>query len=247
VTPGRWPPEFPPDRPPLPPIVPPSWPAPNPPPTPQPPPARPPLPTFPVVEPPPPAGTAEDRLLERGIVLLGGHLDQPAAQRTAAKLMLLDAEWDGPVELHLSCPDGDLDAALLLAETVDLLSLQTRARASGVVGGPALAVLAAADRRQGHPHALLRLREPTGTASGRADRLAADVAEHARQVAQLHERLAAATGRSTEEVAVDLRAGRVLTAAEAVDYGLLHELLPTRRATGGPRRPSRMRAGPRSR
>ncbi|HYT09328.1 MAG TPA: ATP-dependent Clp protease proteolytic subunit [Mycobacteriales bacterium] len=225
---GRWPPEFP-DPPRRPPIIPPAWPAPEPPPAPPAPPARP-LPTFPqVVELPRAGDTVEERLLERGIVLLSGQLDQPAAQRAAAQLMLLDAEWNGPVQLHLNCPDGELDAALVLAETVDLVHLETRAVASGVVGGPALGVLAAADRRQGHRHALFRLREPTGRASGRADRLAADVAEHTRQVAHLHERLASATGRPVEEVAADLRAGRVLTAEQAVDYGLLHEVVPTPR------------------
>ena len=227
---GRWPPEFPPEPPRHPPIIPPSWPAPEHPPGPPAPPIRPPLPTFPAtVASPPMGGTVEDRLLERGIVLLAGHLDLEAAQRTAAQLMLLDAQWDGTVQLHLSCPDGDLDGALLVAETVDLLTLDTHAVASGILGGPVLAVLAAADRRQGHRHALFRLREPTGAASGRADRLAADVAEHSRQVAHLHERLATATGRPVQEIAHDLRSGRVLTAAEAVDYGLLHELLASRR------------------
>ena len=224
--PPHGPPEFPPRRPPLQPIVP--RPEPGPAPGPWPAPGRMPLPSVPVVL-PPPAGSAEDRLRERGILLLSGHLDDAAAQRAAAALMLLDAEHDGPVRLHLGCPDGDLAGALLLAETVDLLTLETTAVATGVVGGPVLAVLAAADRREAHPHALLRLREPTGSASGRADRLAADAEQHARQVDQLLDRLAAATGRDTGEIAADLRSGRLLTAQQAVDYGLLHAVLPGRR------------------
>jgi ATP-dependent Clp protease, protease subunit len=220
--PPHGPPEFPPPRPPLQPIVPPRWPATRPEP------GRPPLPTFPMVE-PPPAGSAEDRLAEHGIVLLSGFLDAAAAQRAAATLMLLDAEHDGPVRLHLGCPDGDLDGALLLAETVDLLTLDTTALVTGVVGGPVLAVLAAAGRREAHPHALLRLREPTGTAAGRADRLAADAEQHARQVGQLLDRLAAATGRDPDEIAADLRSGRLLSAQQAVDYGLLDAVLPGRR------------------
>lgn len=223
--PPHGPPEFPPGRPPLQPIVP-RW-SPLQPGRPEP--ARSPLPGFPFVAPPPTLGDAEDRLRERGILLLSGFLDGAAAQRAAAALMLLDAEHDGPVRLHLGCPDGDLDGALLLAETVDLLTLDTTALVTGVLGGPVLAVLAAAGRREAHRHALIRLQEPTGSAAGRADRLAADAEQHARQVAQLHERLAGATGRDAGEIAADLRAGRLLSAEQAVDYGLLDAVRPGRR------------------
>src|ERR671911_2159529 len=60
-------------------------------PGPPPPPRPPPPPPAPPAEEPPGGREVEDRLLERGIVLLGGHLDQAAAQRAAARLMLLDA------------------------------------------------------------------------------------------------------------------------------------------------------------
>jgi ATP-dependent Clp protease protease subunit len=44
----------------------------------------------------------------------------------------------------------------------------------------------------------------------------------------LHRRLAAVTGREVDDIAADLRAGRLLTAPEAVEYGLLDALLPAR-------------------
>jgi len=165
-----------------------------------------------------------DRLLQRRILMLAGPLDQDAATRATAQLMLLDADSRQPVELHLSCPDGDLDAALMLADTLDLMRAPVTVTARGTVGGPALAVLAAADRRLAHPHAMLVLREPRGTASGRADELAIAAEQHARRVRDLCRRLATATGRDVEAVAADLRQGRVLTAAEAVEYGLLHDV-----------------------
>ena len=165
-----------------------------------------------------------DRLLHRRIVMLAGNLDQALATRATAQLMLLDADSSGPVQLHFSCPDGDLDAALMLADTLDLMRAPVTATARGTIGGPAVAALAAADRRLAHPHCLLVLREPRGTASGRADELAIAADQHARRVRDLCERLASATGRDVDAVAADLRRGRVLTAAEAVDYGLLHDL-----------------------
>jgi ATP-dependent Clp protease protease subunit len=165
-----------------------------------------------------------DRLLHRRIVMLAGDLDHALAMRATAQLMLLDADSAEPVQLHLSCPDGDLDAALMLADTLDLMRAPVTATARGTIGGPAVAALAAADRRLAHPHCLLVLREPRGTASGRADELAIAADQHARRVRDLCERLSTATGRDADVVAADLRRGRVLTAAQAVDYGLLHDL-----------------------
>jgi len=165
-----------------------------------------------------------DRLLHRRIVMLAGSLDQGMATRAAAQLMLLDADSERPVDLHLGCPDGDLDAALMLADTLDLMRAPVTVTGRGTVGGPAVAVLAAGDRRLAHPHCQLVLREPRGTASGRAEELAIAAEQHARRVRDLCERLAAACGRDVETVAADLRQGRVLTAAQAVDYGLLHAI-----------------------
>src|SRR5439155_1010049 len=80
------------------------------------------------------------------IVLLSGPLGHQLATDAAAQLMLLDANGDEPIELHLSCPDGELDTAGMLAETIDLLGVEVQAVCRGTVGGPALAVVAAADR-----------------------------------------------------------------------------------------------------
>lgn len=213
----------------LPPEVPPLRPAPGP----QRQPA-PDLPGSPHAVPGVPVGIAvppdlAERLLERRIVLVGGHLDQPAADRAAAQLMLLDAESDaGPgseVQLHLRCPDADADAAATLADTVELMHVPVRAVASGAVGGAALGVYVTADLRLASPSCLFQLREPTAApAAGRFADLEVVVQRHQRLLAVLRDRLAAATGRTPDEIEHDLRAGRLLSGQEAVEYGLAHRL-----------------------
>jgi ATP-dependent Clp protease protease subunit len=170
-----------------------------------------------------------DRLLARRIVLLSGPLDGPAVTAAVARLMLMDADSPDRIELHLSCPDGDLEASLVLAEAVDLLRAPVTAVLLGTVGGPVLAVVAAADRVTAHANASLVLREPRTSATGRADELLSAGEQHARQVAELCARIATATGRAPDEVAAELREGRVLDARQAVEYGLVDELLAARR------------------
>src|SRR5205085_7764153 len=77
------------------------WMPPNRPPTPRDPP---PVPLVPI---PLDDNSVLDRLLARRIVLLSGPLDHRLATDAAAQLMLLDASGDDPIELHLSCPDGE--------------------------------------------------------------------------------------------------------------------------------------------
>lgn len=111
-----------------PPEIPPPW---TPPDKPLPTPGCPPVPI--VFDAPAPPDDLADRLLERRIVMVNGRLDLTRANEAAARLMLLDGCGDDPIQLVLSCPDGDLIAATALADTVELVGVEVRTVASGVV------------------------------------------------------------------------------------------------------------------
>ena len=164
------------------------------------------------------------RLLERRIVMVTGVLGHEVAAVATAQLMLLDATGEEPIDLHLSCPDGDLDASSAVADTVDLVGVTVRAWCPGTLGGPALALLAAAGRRLAHPHCVFVLKDPTVQFEGRADRLEALAAANEQQLAGLHSRLAAATGQPLDRVVADMGRGVVLGAEDAVSYGLVEGL-----------------------
>jgi ATP-dependent Clp protease, protease subunit len=161
-----------------------------------------------------------ERLIERRVVALGGHLDADAVNRAVAELALLDATGDGPVRLQLSGVGADLDCALTLVDALDLMGAPVHATCLGTLTGPAVAVLAVADRRVVGPHAMVHLVEPRAPRGLPGSDVEAWAAEYARQLRRLQERVAAACGRPVEEVADDMRAGRLLDAAEARAYGL---------------------------
>lgn len=220
---GTWPPP-PPERP----EIPPPWAPDQPPGTPWQPRPHPSPPHVPLVPVPEDArherGLLLGALLKRRIVLVTGLLTEELASMAAAQVMTLDAEDDEPLQLHIASPDGDLGAALLLADTVGLANAPITAFCRGTLGGPALAPFAAAPRRIASPHATFRMSEPRTSLSGRVDEIAAHAAAIRQQLANLHAQLALATGQPADRIAADMEKGRILTADEARDYGLVHEV-----------------------
>ncbi len=119
-----------------PPDVPPPWRPAQPPDEPGPP--RPPVPVVPLREEPPLDSDAFTQLFRRRVVLVSGEITPGVATDAAAQLMTLDAEDEAGIQLHLNCRDGDLDAALMLADTVALTAAPVTAVCRGTLGGVAL-------------------------------------------------------------------------------------------------------------
>ena len=164
-----------------------------------------------------------ERLLEQRIVLATGVLDDAAATRLSAQLLTLDAEGDGPIRLELQNLQSDLPAALTLMGILDVVRAEIQVFASGETGGSALGVLASCPRRLAYPNASFTLSEPKLWFTGTATAVSAHEQQARRMVDSLFYRIAEATGRDAEEIREDARRGRVLTVAEAIGYGLVHD------------------------
>ncbi|HEX6238360.1 MAG TPA: ATP-dependent Clp protease proteolytic subunit [Acidimicrobiales bacterium] len=230
-------PGFPPEVPPrVPPEVPPPWQPPRPAPSP---------PFVPVPEPAP--SPSEDwrssvygDLMARRTIVLDGPLDVERASLVAAQLLALDGEDDRrredersgprPITLVINSPGGPLEAATAVLDTMDLVADPVDTTCLGQATGTGAVVLAAGTgRRRAGPSSLIRLRLPEVALDGRAGHLAEEAAHLGRLHDALIDRLAAATGQEHRLVARDVDAGRLLTAEDAVAYGLVDEIT-TRRA-----------------
>lgn len=164
------------------------------------------------------------RLFDRRVVVLSGALDQASATRVASELMTLDATGDGEVELRITSGEGDLDAALALMDVIDLLGVPVRADCLGLVGGPAVGVVARCAARRAAPHCRFRLCEPDQQVAGRAAELETLVAMRQERWQLFCERVADAVGRSVGEVRTEMATGRFLDAAQALAWGLVTEV-----------------------
>ena len=171
-------------------------------------------------------GWLEERLFDQRIVMVRGPLTAQAASGIAAALLTLDAAGPEPVQLHVASGGGDLTAAHAVIDVIDAMAGPVHAVVTSEAGGAVLAVLAAAAKRSAYRHARFRMTEPRAAGvMGTADEVAAAAGQHLRELEEVVLRLVEVTGQTRSRIEDDLSAGRVLSAAEAKDYGLIDEVI----------------------
>jgi len=178
---------------------------------------------------PPPAQHApwlDEQLFGRRMVFLRGPIEPEMAARAAATLLALDAGGTEPISLHMSAEQGSLAAVWTLVDAIDSIGAPVHATAVGEVGGAALGVFCSAAERTAFTHARFRLAEPkVSSPGGTADQVVAEAGRYLRDLEDLILRISSATGQARSRVEDDLQTGRVLTAPEAIDYGLISDVV----------------------
>jgi ATP-dependent Clp protease protease subunit len=165
-------------------------------------------------------GGLGEAMFERRMVQIRGPLDDAAAADVAARLMTLDALGDDPIDVIVDAAGGTLDAALAVADTIDLLGVPTHATCLGRAEGPAVLVLAVAEQREVSPNARIRLSAPDVSGEVRPADADAWLEQHRDRLDRFVLRLAQATNQRIERVREDLLAGRTFDAEAAVEYGM---------------------------
>ncbi|MFZ2177172.1 MAG: ATP-dependent Clp protease proteolytic subunit [Rhodococcus sp. (in: high G+C Gram-positive bacteria)] len=169
-----------------------------------------------------------ERLFDQRIISLTGRVGPDDVNRAVTSLALLDASGDDPVQLWLCDVDADLDSVLTLLDALGSMRVPIHVRCLGTITGIAIALLAPADQRTGTPHATFRLREPRTTSSGRPSDVTSEAERHRQQLRTLQRRIADACHRPIEDVTADMHAQRILSAPQALEYGLLDTITSER-------------------
>ena len=172
------------------------------------------------------------RLLTDRIVYIGTEIDDGVANVVIAQLLHLESESpDTPISLYLNSPGGSVTAMLAIYDTLQFVRSPVGTTCVGQAASSAAVLLAAGapGRRMVLPHARVVLHQPSGGGQGALPDLAVQAKEIARVRAEMEQILARHTGRSAEEVRADTDRDLVLTADEAVAYGLADAVLDSRK------------------
>jgi ATP-dependent Clp protease protease subunit len=168
-------------------------------------------------------------LFLRRTVWLRSPLDRDAANRLSAQLLALDGGGHDPIELVINSPGGEVESALSVIDTLDVLEAPVATLCLGQAMGTAAAVLACGTHgRRATPASRLSLRLPAVDASGTATDLSGQAHHLAELQDQLAVRIAEATGQLPAVITMEFEQGRFMTAEQAVGYGLIDEVAQRR-------------------
>ncbi|HEY6933159.1 MAG TPA: ATP-dependent Clp protease proteolytic subunit [Marmoricola sp.] len=172
------------------------------------------------------------RLLSDRIVYVGTPIDDGVANVVIAQLLHLESDNpDAEINLYLNSPGGEPTAMLAIYDTISFIRATVATACVGQAAGSAAVLLAAGapGRRTVLPHARIVLDQPSSGSQGALPDLQVEAKEVARLRTELVELLATHTGRGVEQVRVDTERALVLSATEAVSYGVVDSILESRK------------------
>lgn len=173
------------------------------------------------------------RLLKERIIILGTPIDDTVANLICAQMLFLEYEDpDKDISLYVNSPGGDITALFAIYDTMKFVKPDVSTFCFGQAASAAAVLLAAGaqGKRFALPHAVDLLHQPWGGAAGQASDIELQAKEIIRMRDLLNSMLSGDTGQAVDKIARDTDRDFVITAEEAVNYGLIDEVITTRDA-----------------
>ncbi|QJT07854.1 ATP-dependent Clp endopeptidase proteolytic subunit ClpP [Oceanidesulfovibrio marinus] len=171
------------------------------------------------------------RLLKDRIILLGTPIDDQIASLICAQLLFLESENpEKEINLYINSPGGVVTAGMAIYDTMQYISAPVATLCLGQAASMAALLLCAGEKgmRYTLPHSRIMIHQPMGGFSGQAT----DVDIQAREILRLKDSLnhimSKHTGQDIEKVSKDTDRDNFMGAKEAVEYGLVDEILESR-------------------
>lgn len=170
------------------------------------------------------------KTFESRTVMIFGEITDSLARDVAQQLIALDAESSSLITVFVSSPGGHVESGDVIHDVVRFISSPVRMIGTGWVGSAAahLFLAAKSENRVCLPNTRFLIHQPSGGIGGKGT----DIAIQAKEILLVRERtaktIAQATGKSLEDVMLDIDRDHWLSAHEAVEYGLISRIIEHR-------------------
>jgi len=167
-------------------------------------------------------------LLKQRVIFVGMPINDQVANLVVAQVLYLASEDpDKPISMYINCPGGMVYHGLAIYDTMQQVQPPVATYAVGVTASMGTVLLAAGAKgyRFALPHATIHMHPAGGSTQGYAPDVEIQYKELKRVEDLLHTMLSTHTGQSVEQIAADFDRDRFMTAEEAVEYGLVDQIL----------------------
>lgn len=174
--------------------------------------------------------SADDLLLRERIIFMGSEVTDAVAERVIMLMLYLQSEdATRDITLYINSPGGSVTAGLAIYDTMQFVKPEVSTVCTGIAMSMGAFLLAAGakGKRFCLPNSTILIHQPliTGEHEGDASELDIEAREIIRVRAELNELLAKHTGKPLEQIAVDTDRDNFLSAQQALEYGLVDEIL----------------------
>ncbi|RKE19095.1 ATP-dependent Clp protease proteolytic subunit [Streptomyces sp. TLI_171] len=173
------------------------------------------------------------KLFEERIIFLGSQVDDVSANDIMAQLICLESmDPDRDISLYINSPGGSFTALTAIYDTMQFVKPDIQTVCMGQAASAAAVILAAGTpgKRLALPNARVLIHQPyTETGRGQVSDLEIQAKEIFRMREQLETMLAKHSNKEVDQVREDIERDKILTAEESLEYGLIDQVISTRK------------------
>lgn len=168
------------------------------------------------------------RLLKERIIFIGTPVDDAVANSVVAQLLYLQSEdATRDIYMYINSPGGSIYAGLAIYDTIQWLRPDVSTVCMGMAMSMGAVILAAGSKKKRYalPNSTMLIHQPLGGAEGQATDIEITAREILRLRRSLYEIISYHTGQTVERITQDSDRNYYMTAPQAVEYGLIDEIL----------------------
>ena len=174
------------------------------------------------------------KLFEERIIFLGVQIDDTSADDIMAQLLCLESmDPDRDISIYINSPGGSFTALTAIYDTMQFIRPEIQTVCLGQAASAAAVLLAAGTKgkRFALPNSRILIHQPYSEGGGQGSDIEIQAREILRMRALLESLLSRHSGRTEDQVRQDIERDKILTAADAVEYGLVDEVIQSRKLT----------------
>ncbi|MGY3750629.1 ATP-dependent Clp protease proteolytic subunit [Vagococcus acidifermentans] len=169
------------------------------------------------------------KMIENRTILIYGEINQTLAKEVSSQLLLLASLSDEPITIFVNSQGGHVEAGDTIHDMIKFIKPEVKVIGTGWVASAGITIYLAAkkENRYSLPNTRYMIHQPAGGVQGQSVEIQIEANEIIRMRERINRLIAEATGQSFEKVSEDTDRNFWMSATEAIDYGIVNQIIET--------------------